>query len=173
MKFQATKSLSAAELMSQLNGNSDFVCQKKGQEVRQNKIEAQLRAEEKPLLAALADAGVRVNSVWDLVNSKSNYGSALPVLANHLRLAYHPKIREGIARALTVKQARGIAGKVILNELKSPNDRNPEVHWALANALAQVADISMIEEIKEMVADARYKDVHRILKLALRNLTVQ
>ena len=169
MKFKAQKSMSAAELVKQLESDPDYVSQRNKQEAQQKEIEVRLRAEETPLLTALADVGVQVNSVWDLVNSKTDYASAIPVLVKHLRLSYHPKIREGIARALTVKQAHGIAGKVILDELKSPKEKNREVRWALANALSKIADASMIDEINAMIADARYEDVRGILKLALKN----
>lgn len=173
MKFKSQKTISAAELAAQLDADPEFVRQKSEREARQAEMEARLRAEQKPLLMALADVGVRVNSVWDLVNSKGDYFPAIPVLVTHLQMSYHPKIREGIARALTIRQARGVAGKVILAELKSQTEENREVRWALANALTETADIGMTEEIRKLIADFHYEDVHDVLKLALQNLSAQ
>jgi hypothetical protein len=173
MKFKPTKSMSAAELMAQLQSDPEFVRKNEERETQRRAVEAELGAEERPILAELAKAGVRVASVWELVNAKSSYAAAIPVLTKHLRLPYHPKIREGIARALTVKEAQGVAGRVILDELKRGAENSREVRWALANALTQAADVSMAEEIKVLVADARYEDVREILTLALRNLAVR
>ena len=62
-----------------------------------------LRRNEEPLIKALDEVGVRVNSVWDLVNTREPYPDALPVLIEHLKGSYHPKILAGIARALAVR----------------------------------------------------------------------
>jgi hypothetical protein len=170
MRFKSAKSMSAAELMAQLQRDPEFVRKNGERETQQRAVEAQLRAEEQPLLAELANAGVHVASVWDLVNSRSSYAAAIPVLTRHLRLPYHPKIREGLARALTVREARGVAGRAILDELKRPDESSHELRWVLANALAEAGDVEMADEIETLVGDARHKDVCEILKLALKNL---
>lgn len=162
--------MSAAELMAQLQSDPEFVRKNNARETQRRAVEAELRAEEAPILAELANAGVRVDSVWELVNANSSYTAVIPVLTKHLRLPYHPKVREGIARALTVREAQGVAGRVMLDELKRGNESSREVRWALANALTQAADVSMAEEIKVLAADAHYEDVREILTLVLRNL---
>jgi hypothetical protein len=65
-----------------------------------------LDRDEAPLLRDLAAAGFSVESVWDLVNRKNPYKEAIPVLLNHITKPYLPVIREGIARALAVQEAR-------------------------------------------------------------------
>ncbi|MGQ7311715.1 hypothetical protein ACUOFU_08455 [Microbacterium arabinogalactanolyticum] len=62
--------------------------------------------ETKALLEDLHRVGICVASVWDLVNTAEPYAKALPVLIEHLeRGHYTPMSRQGIARALAVRDA--------------------------------------------------------------------
>jgi hypothetical protein len=85
-----------------------------------------------------------------------------------------------VARALTVKEARGTdAARVILERLKQtepcPSEAGDDfqARFALANALTVVADKSVADELKALAADARYKDVKDRLDAALRRLHVR
>jgi hypothetical protein len=168
MKPQKRKLTTAAELLAALQSDSEWVRQNDEREAHFRGVEQQLASEEKPILDDLAEVGCEVNSVWDLVNSGENYSAVIPVLSKHLQGSYNPRILEGIIRALTVPDARGVAARQILDELERRGDESPsELRWALANALAVVADKSMVDEIKGMAADPRYEDVHERLKLAL------
>ena len=105
------------------------------------------------------------------MNAKWPYPTAIPVLSAYLQRTRHPVLREGIARALTVPEAHGVAGRIILAELQRPYDQSPHaVRWVLANALTVVADESMAGAIETLVADDQYADVHERLKTALRRL---
>jgi hypothetical protein len=170
MTFKPTKSMSAAELMSRLKSDPDWVRQNEERESKRRSAEEKFRVEEEPILSDLSEVGYRVNSVWDLVNSSSSYPKAIPVLLKHLHRSYHPRIREGIARALAVREARGIAAEEILDELKHVGEEAPGLRWALANALTVVADAKMAGKIEALAKDARYKDVGEPLKLALSKL---
>lgn len=109
--------------------------------------------------------------MWDLVNAKRSYPTAIPVLSAYLQRVHHPLLREGIARALTVPEARGIAGRVVLSELQRPPDQSPHsVRWVLANALTVVADETMADEIERLIANNDYGDVRERLTTALRKL---
>ena len=119
-----------------------------------------------------------VGSVWDLVNAKHSYPEAIPILYRHLRTAKHPEMVEGIARALTVKEACGPQARWILEKLQrrdflvsTPTVQPHQNHaaWALANALVVVGDASMVDEIKALIADPRYADAHDRLKDALKH----
>ncbi len=166
---------SAAEFMAELQADPEWVQRRQEQQSRHAArvahLKAELEPEQAPLLADLADAGLKINSVWDLVNSSECYSNAIPVLCKHLRLVHHPVLREGIARALTVPEARGVAGCEILEELKRENDMSASsVRWALANALTVMADETMTVEIKLLLGDFRYADVHERLEAALERL---
>lgn len=73
--------------------------------IRQERADEFSKAEV-PLVTALANAGVPVTSVWDLVNTSEPYPRAIPVLLSHLDRRYPDEIRAGIARALAVIEAR-------------------------------------------------------------------
>ncbi|MYN06240.1 hypothetical protein [Pseudoduganella aquatica] len=64
---------------------------------------ARLAVEAAPLIAELKEAGMNVRSVWDLVNTAESYANAVPVLLKHLQMPYSDRTREGIARALAVR----------------------------------------------------------------------
>lgn len=178
MKFKPTKSISAAKLMSRLQSDPDWVRENAEREAT-HKAAVERRREElgpqqAPLLADLAAAGVKVDSVWDLVNAKWAYPAAVPVLAVHLQRAYHPVLREGIGRALTVPEARGAAARIILSELQKPSGESPHsVRWVLANALTLVGDESMVDQIKRLISDDHYADVHERLRTALEKIASQ
>src|SRR4051812_26939218 len=100
------KKATAAELMSSLAADPGFVeKQADEEEARQNRA-AEWRRAEQPLVAELHDAGFKVGSAWDLVNTSEPYFEALPILLKHLQESYPGPVREGIARALAVKPAR-------------------------------------------------------------------
>ena len=163
------RSITAAESLKQLNENPEWVRQLRKREAAAKAREAQLQAEEAPIIADLAQAGYTVDSVWEFVNTGVTYSTAIPVLCKHLKLAYHPKIREGIARALTVKEARGIAGQDLVDQLKMRADESPnEARWALANALTVVADSSLADEIDLLLKGHRCEDVRERLQVALK-----
>ena len=165
----------AGEFMARLQSDPEWVRQDAERAAKHqaavDKLQAEIKPEKDALLADLAAVGCRVSSVWDLVNSNSSYPEAIPVLCKHLQLARHETMREGIVRALTVKEACGIGGHLILAELKRPPEENPDnVRWVLANALTVVADKTMIEDIKTLLADPRYAEEHLILGKALKKL---
>lgn len=166
--------MTASELMNRLNSDPEWVRRQQERESARKAMESQLTAEEAPILADLANAGYSVNSVWDFVNTKLSYPTAIPVLCKHLKLPYHPKIREGIARALTVKEARGIAGYEVLDELKRRANESPdEARWMLANALTVIADASMIDDIKRLLEDSRYTPERGVLRRALKKASAK
>jgi hypothetical protein len=158
----------AAEFMAELHANPEWVAQNAAREAKRAEAEAQFRIEEEPIIAALAVAGFEVGSVWDLVNTTERYPSAIPVLLKHLIKPYHVRIREGVIRALTTPDARGVAADAILAELHAEADS--EVRWALANALTVVADQGNAAAIETLLHDPAYEDVSERLGEALKSL---
>ena len=151
MKFKPTKFMSAAELMSRLQRDPDWVRENAEREAR-HKAAVEQRRE-------------------DLVNAKWPYPAAIPVLVAHLQRVRHPVLREGIGRALTVPEARGAAARVILSELQSPSGESPHsVRWVLANALTLAGDDSIVDEIKALIADDGYTDVRERLTMAVEKI---
>ena len=156
--------IGADELMAELQANPEWVAQNAAREAKLADAEARFRIEEEPIIADLAKAGFAVGSVWDFVNTNDSYVAAFPVLLDHLRRPYHERIREGIIRALTVKEARGVAGHAILEELVGETDS--ENRWVLANALTVIADRDQAAGIAALLNDPTYEDVSERLRVA-------
>lgn len=99
--------------------------------------------EEEPLVNDLKTIGIYVESVWDLVNNRPHphlknvfvgqYEIAYPILVKHLDYDYHPRVKEGIIRALTEKNAAKVAKDKILDLFNKETDKN--LKWVLANCL--------------------------------------
>src|SRR5882672_7894730 len=154
MKFKSQASMSAQELLDRLRADPEWVRENEERAKRHQASVAQLQSElapeEAPLIEALRQAGYEVTSVWDLVNSDQPYPGAIPVLCEFFKGSCHPVLREGIVRALTVPESRGVATTNLLTALMRSGEReSPSVRWALANALTVVADKSTAGEIQE------------------------
>lgn len=65
----------------------------------------ELRVAQRPLIAALREVGVDVEDVYELVNAQWSDRRAIPVLVEHLRRDYPPRVLEGVARALARRDA--------------------------------------------------------------------
>jgi len=99
--------------------------------------------EQKPLISDLKKVGIKVESVWDLVNNRDHsmlkalfvgkYNVAYPILVKHLDYKYSPRITEGIIRALTEKDAKDCASEKILEMFIKEKDKG--LKWVMANAL--------------------------------------
>ncbi len=168
------KPTTATELLKQLQSDPDWVRRNREREeaqaARVAKLRAELRPEQEPLLQELSAVGWPVTSVWDLVNTKKRYPEAVPILTAYLRCARHPVLREGIARALTVSEARGEPAKILLQELASCIGEATEVPFALANALATAGDSSMIGALLLLRADPKSSALVPVLDLVIQKI---
>jgi HEAT repeat protein len=130
-----------------------------------------LASEDAKVAEALRFVGVRVNSVYDLVNTRNPYPTAIPVLARMLHEVQHPRIREGIARALAVKEARSVA-PTLVNEfeaVKATDEPSQHVKWAIGNALSAAASDDVVEDVIRLMRDPKHGWARSMLPLALAN----
>jgi HEAT repeat protein len=112
------------------------------------------KREDAMVVAALKDVGVNANSVYDLVNSKQPYPQAIPVLLKFLPSVSDDRIKEGIARALGVEEAKPMAAETLIREFKNYLSETPSqqhTKWAIGNALATVADDSVFYEVVSLL----------------------
>lgn len=173
--------MDAKRFMEQLQKDADYQARTAEKQRQWAEQEALLRRDEKPLVEALTAAGwppsVRqcgnARSVWDLVNTAESYPHLLETLADHLSRPYHACIREGIARALAVREARRTRiPRVVMDELKKQTDpqdaHEAGYRWALINTLVLIGDSSMTEEVRLLLHDPRYAavraDLQRVAK---------
>src|SRR5882724_1783031 len=144
------KKFTAAELMAKLNADPDFVAERAKEEEERQARAAEWRRAEASLVEELRAAGYIVKSVWDLVNTAAPYPSALPILLDHLTRSYTDAVREGIARALAVPDAK--FGWAFLTKLFR-EEREKRVKDGLACAIAAVSDDEVIGEVIDFVRD--------------------
>lgn len=154
--------MTAAELIASLNRDPNFVARREAQDHSIAQRELELKAAEKPLLQSLHVVGVRVESVWDLVNSRASYLSALPVLIDHLAKPYPTPIREGIARALATPEA-SFGWRALVDLFRSEIEQR--VKDGLAVALSATVKDDTVDELIALAQD----DTHGPSRLLLLN----
>ena len=168
------KPVTAAEFMSKLNEDAEFVRRREEQGNHFKALEERFAQAERPLVEALNDAAVPVKSVWDLVNAAKPYPQAIPVLLAHLEYPYPFRIREGIARALTIKHAGEAAYTKLVSEFKKVSDSTDVTQhgfkWALGNAISVVAGKSHFDEVVGLIRDRRHGTTRDMLVLRLPGL---
>jgi hypothetical protein len=113
------KPIIATELTRQLEADPEWVARQDERKKLQRQIGDELKQDAMPLIAALHGVGINVGSIWDLVNTSEPYPAALPVLVAHLDGPYDARNREGIARALAVRNARKLARDKVLNIIET------------------------------------------------------
>jgi HEAT repeat protein len=123
----------------------------------------------------LRAAGVPVSDVWELVNAKTRYTAAIPVLIDWLREVEwrvpEPErsgVREGLVRALSVRAARPAAAPVLIEEFRNAADHSETgLGWVVGNALSVVADDSVFEEIAVLAQEPGYGTARQMIVLGL------
>ena len=135
--------ITAGELMEQLSRDPEYQARLKAQEERLARLAAACAADERMLVKAIHAVGYKITSVWDLVSNAPHpflprpfigpYQRAYPILVRHLGLAHHLRIREGIIRALTIKDGGALVEDALLEQFRGEKDRG--LRWVLANAL--------------------------------------
>ncbi len=147
--MKKTSRITAQKLDEQLK-NDPVYLEMRAKKDREFKEKEELyKIEEKELVVDLKNSGCKINSVWDLINTSESYPKAIPVLVNHLSKNYSDAIKEGIVRALTVKEAKGIAGQTLIKELEKASKQNREMNvWVIKNALKTVLTPKEKKEFK-------------------------
>jgi HEAT repeat protein len=114
-------------------------------------IELERAKEYKGLIDELADLDIKINSIWDLVNTKSKYPKAIPVLMKYLPLVNYVRNKEGIVRALTVPEAKGLVVPLLVKEyLQLPIDKE-NLRWVIGNAVNATITESEVANIFSIV----------------------
>src|SRR4051794_25816384 len=99
-------SKTAEQFMRELEDNSEYQAASSERAKRIAAIRAACAPENAELVEEFRRAGVLVSSLWDLVNTAAPYPELFPVLVRHLDVPHHPRIREGIIRALTIRNCK-------------------------------------------------------------------
>lgn len=155
MKRTGQSGKTAAELMAELNADPEFVARRRQQEEAQLAKATERRLAEEPLVEDLRRLGLEIKSVWDLVNTAAPYPEAIPVLLDHLQRPYPERVREGIARALAVPEAK-IGWGILLDAFHRESDQTTVgVKWSLGLALAAAANDDVLDDVITLLRDTR------------------
>lgn len=131
-----------------------------------------LRVEEEPIVTDLREVGLKVESVWDLVNTADPYPGAIPILLKHLGQKYSDRTKEGIARALAVPDARSAWSLLVAEYRRAPQGEENGIRLGaksgLAAALSAAATDEVIEQLASLVKDRSNGDSRLLLLNALR-----
>lgn len=127
------------------------------------------------LIRDLRGVGVDVGDVWDLVNSKTQYRAAVPVLLDWLthleqRVAEgeRAKLREGLVRSLTIPAARPLAAPALIDEFRNSVDETGlGDRWMIGNALSVVVDDSVFDEIESLVRNRNFGKARQMVVVGI------
>lgn len=163
------KKITAAELMAKLNADPEFVAKRAREEEERQNREAERRRAEAPLVDELQAAGFQVQSAWDLVNTSGAYPEAIPILLAHISRPYPAAVREGIARALAVPEAKAVGWDVLIQLYRDEQEQRPKD--GLAAAIAASADEKVIGDVIALARDTRHGTSRLLLLSALERST--
>jgi HEAT repeat protein len=127
-----------------------------------------METEDTKIARKLRDVGIVVESVYDLVNTSMSYPEAIPILLEALKTGIeHDGTKEGVIRALTVKEAKGVAGPVLIREFY--RTVNPTLRWTIGNAMTMVATDEDFDEMIRIIEDTENGDARKMFIFALGN----
>lgn len=69
-----------------------------------------------PLIKELHNNGLNVKSVWDISKTDKLDINIINILLKHLKLDYHLRVKEGIARLLAIKNNKNIIWDTLIEE---------------------------------------------------------
>jgi hypothetical protein len=165
------KPMTAQEYLEQRQQDPEWVARRKEDDRRRQIRIDQLTFEERPLVKDLARAGCIVKSAADLINTREPYPEALPILLKHLKNTnYSTEIREGIARALTVRHpiVKEALPQLVEAFRKDPDPRLNRSKWAIGNAIEVLYDDRYADQIIDLVLDRSHGPARTMLIWALR-----
>jgi len=161
------KSMTASELMAKLATDPEHQRKLKEKEQQRTNLKQILAEDESELVAECNALGCSIESVWDLVNTDSSYRNVIPVLVEHLGKDHHPRIVQGIVRALTTPESRGVAFTKLASLFRRTSDGDSELKWLLGAAIAESATDSDAEIVVELANDETHGRGREFLPLGL------
>lgn len=121
----------------------------------------------------LKKVGIYIENIYDLVNTTKSYPEAIEYLVKYLPDIKHVKNKEGFIRALTVKEAKGKANKVLIEEFKKLKPEQYNLKFVIANALKLIAQQSDKEDLMSFINDKIHGDIRDELVQGLSKLKVE
>lgn len=160
----------AAELMAEIQADPKLRERQAHANDRQDRVKETLKAEDDAVCKSLREIGIRAYSVYDLLKRRANCVEATPVLIQWLPLAQSPRIKEGIVRALSHRQAGKEAAEALIVAFEEEADKktcDEGLKWAIGNAISEAADATMTEDLTRLLVDKKYGSARQMLAIAL------
>lgn len=100
----------------------------------------------------LEKVGISINDIYDLVNTNESYPTAVPVLLNLLETGIDDMgTKEGVVRALAVKEAIGKASPILIAEYNRVPKDKMLLRWAIGNTIYTTITKDDVESILPIV----------------------
>ncbi len=162
-----SKAITAAELLAQLAKDPDYQRREAEWTASSRAHALELREDERGLVSDLRRCGVRLESIWDVIDSRAMPSGAVTVMIRHLQEPHEPPIRDGIARALAggAPADRPRVRSALRHALSRERDQN--VRDALYLSIGQLAEPDQLDEILELMNDPGGGDARIMLLPAL------
>lgn len=167
MMGRPSKSMTAAELLAQLAVDPDHQRMAAERSAADADRERELRDDQRPIVEELRAGGVRIKSVWDLIDAGALPADAVTTLIRHLGRPRDPRTRDGIARALgaAAPADRDRVSSALRGALAHEQDQ--AVRDAILLAIGQVAGPDDLESLVGLLRDPRAGDARVMLLFAL------
>lgn len=104
--------------------------------------------------AKLEEVGVFVNNVYDLVHSHESYPQAIPVLLDLLKEGMEDsKLKEGVIRALAMKESAGKAGRPLIEEYHKIPKEKMILRWTIGQTIARIITNDELNDVLTIIQD--------------------
>ncbi|QOY21654.1 hypothetical protein FYK61_09605 [Xanthomonas citri] len=143
----------AAELMAELNKDEEYLALSRAKELAHQKAIKEYAEQCAPVVAALRQAGIDVNSIGELGEDGKSYPEAVPVLLEHLAYSYSDDVREGMLRELATPHARKYWGQLVEIFEKNTLSLAPDIRYVAALALSGAADDTVLDDVIRLLGD--------------------
>jgi hypothetical protein len=110
--------------------------------------------DENKIKSELYRVGISIDSIYDLVNSSKSYPQGIPILIKFLKMGISDDtLKEGVIRSLAVKEAKGFAGSVLIEEFNRTPKNKIVLRWVIGSAIEVVITSNEIASVIEIVKD--------------------
>lgn len=148
--------MTAEELLNKLKDDKKYQKKISEKESELRKKHDELVQESKMFSEDCKHFGYNLQTPWDLINISEPYPKLIPILVKYLEQNnYSSKFREGVARALAVKDASDYFDN-ILCQYNNASVVSENLKWAIACALSGAATLQKhFDVIKQLIFDRR------------------
>lgn len=150
--------MTAEELMARLHADPEWVAARRRRQDKRDARDRMLKENEAPIVRDLRTAGYDVESAWDLMSLEVPYPKAIPVLLHHMRkyTEYDHRVREGIARALNVREAAPFLSELLSIYRDDPDESLNGPKGAMGRTVEALAGKKYLEQIIELALDEKH-----------------